>query len=148
MSIDPISAALDVGKSLIDRIWPDPVEAEKAKIRLVEISQQGDLAKLNAEIQLLVGQMEINRQEAQHKSIFVAGWRPFIGWVCGLGLAYAALLEPLMRFIARIMGYADKFPPIDTDITLQVLLGMLGLGIMRTREKEKGVNSDSIKDKK
>ena len=145
MALDPITAALDIGKGIIDKIWPDPMEAAREKTRLVEIAQQGDLAKLNAEIQLLTGQMNINAQEATHKSIFVAGWRPFVGWVCGFALAYAAIIEPLMRFIAKTSGYEGDFPIIDTMITMQILTGMLGLGIMRTTEKHKKVHSEGIK---
>jgi len=145
MSLDPITAALDIGKVLIEKVWPNP-QKQAEEIRLLEeLHQKGDLAELNARVKLLTGQLEINKQEAQHKSIFVAGWRPFVGWVCAFGLLYAAIIEPLMRFIARTSGYTGDFPVIDTTLTMQVLLGMLGLVYSRTREKEKRVNSDSFK---
>lgn len=145
MSFDPLTAALDVGKSLIEKIWPDPVKQSQEIRKLQELHQKGDLAILNAEVQLLLGQINVNKAEANHKSIFVAGWRPFVGWVCGLGLLYASLIEPLMRFIAKLSGYTGTFPALDTTITMQVLLGMLGLGLMRTKEKEKGTHKDSLK---
>ena len=145
MSFDPLTAALDVGKSLIEKIWPDPVKQSQEIRKLQELHQKGDLAILNAEIQLLLGQINVNKAEANHKSIFVAGWRPFVGWVCGFGLLYASLIEPLMRFIANLSGYTGTFPVLDTTITMQVLLGMLGLGLMRTKEKEKGTHKDSLK---
>lgn len=145
MSFDPLSALFDLGKSAIDKIWPDPVKRAEEVRKLEEMRQRGDLAGLNAQVQLLTGQLEINKTEAAHKSIFVAGWRPFVGWVCGFALAYAAILEPLMRFGATMYGYTGDFPVIDTSITMQVLLGMLGLGAMRTREKEKGVHRDALK---
>ena len=91
--------------------------------------------------ELSLGQIEINKEEAKSSSVFKGGWRPFVGWVCGFALAYAAIIEPIARFIASINGYAGEFPEIDTSITMQVLLGMLGLGAMRMREKEKGVSS-------
>ena len=145
MSFDPISALFDLGKSAIDKIWPDPIKRAEELRKLEEMKQRGDLEELNAQVKLLTGQMEVNKIEASSKNVFVAGWRPFVGWVCGLGLAYASIIEPLMRFIAKLNGYTGEFPVIDTSITLQVLLGMLGLGVMRTREKEKGVHKDSLK---
>lgn len=145
MAFDPLSAALDVGKTLIEKIWPDPVKQSQEIRLLEELHQKGDLAKLNARIQLITGQLDINKIEAGHRSIFVAGWRPFIGWVCGLGLAYATIIEPIMRFVATMFDYTGKFPVIDTTLTMQVLLGMLGLVAARTREKEKGVSKDTLK---
>ena len=145
MSFDPLTAALDVGKTLIEKIWPDPVKQSQEIRKLQELHQKGDLAILNAEVQLLLGQINVNAAEANHKSIFVAGWRPFVGWVCGFGLLYASVIEPLMRFIATLNDYTGTFPVLDTTITMQVLLGMLGLGLMRTKEKEKGTHKDSLK---
>jgi len=85
-------------------------------------------------------QTRINEVEAGHRTIFVAGWRPFVGWVSGLGLAYVSFAEPLIRFIARVNGYTGDFPEIDTTVTLQVLMGMLGLSYFRTEEKKKGIS--------
>jgi hypothetical protein len=145
MSLDPLTAALDVGRSLIEKIWPDPAKQSEELRKLEELHQKGDLAVLNAEVQLLLGQINVNAAEANHKSIFVAGWRPFVGWVCGLGLLYASVIEPLMRFIAKVNDYNGTFPVLDTTITMQVLLGILGLAGFRTREKEKGVHKDTLK---
>jgi hypothetical protein len=145
MSFDPLTAALDVGKSLIEKIWPDPVKQSQEIRKLQELHQKGDLAILNAEVQLLLGQINVNAAEANHKSIFVAGWRPFVGWVCGFGLLYASVIEPLMRFIATLNDYTGTFPVLDTTITMQVLLGMLGLGLMRTKEKQDGTHKNSLK---
>ena len=145
MSFDPLTAALDVGKSLIEKIWPDPVKQSEEIRKLEELHQKGDLAVLNAEVQLLLGQINVKAAEANHKSIFVAGWRPFVGWVCGFGLLYASVIEPLMRFIATVNDYTGTFPVLDTTITMQVLLGILGLGVMRTQEKKNGTHKDSLK---
>ncbi len=122
MSIDPITAALNVGKTLIEKIFPDPQKQAQEMRLLEELHQKGDLAELNARVTLLNGQLEINKVEATHSSIFVAGWRPFIGWVCGLALLYAAIFEPMMRFVAKMFGYVGEFPVIDTTLTMQVLL--------------------------
>ena len=145
MSFDPLSALFDLGKVAIEKIWPDPTKRAEELRKLEELKQRGDLEEMNAQVKLLTGQMEINKIEAASNSIFVAGWRPFVGWVCGFGLAYASIIEPVMRFIASMNDYTGTFPVIDTSITMQVLLGMLGLGAMRTREKEKGVHKDSLK---
>ena len=144
MSIDPITAALNVGKTLIEKIFPDPQKQAQEMRLLEELHQKGNLAELNARVTLLNGQLEINKVEATHSSIFVAGWRPFIGWVCGLALLYAAIFEPMMRFVAKMFGYVGEFPVIDTTLTMQVLLGMLGLVAARTREKEKNVSKDKL----
>jgi len=142
MAFDPVSAVLDIGGKLIDRLWPDPAQRDAAKIRLLEMQQTGELAKLTAETDLAKGQIGINQEEAKSTRLFVSGWRPFVGWVCGMAFFYAAILEPLGRFVAAVgFGYTGKFPVIDTALTIQVLFGILGLGAMRMREKEKGVAS-------
>lgn len=142
MSFDPLSALFDLGKTAIDKIWPDPSKRAEELRKLEELRQTGDLARLQAEVNLMLGQIEINKQEAQHTSVFVAGWRPFVGWVGGCGLAYAAILDPMMRFIAKVgFDYDGNFPEIDTTITMQVLFGLLGLGAYRSFEKAKGVDA-------
>ena len=144
MAFDPVTAIFEVGKIAIEKIWPDPVKQAEAQLKLGQLAQAGDLAELDAHVKSLVGQLEINKIEANHKSIFVAGWRPFIGWSCGFALAYASILEPLMRFIAYTSGFEGTFPIIDTTITMQVLMGMLGFGAFRTHEKVKGVNRNNL----
>jgi hypothetical protein len=142
MALDPVSAALEVGGKIIDRLWPDPGKAAEAKIELAKMAQNGELAKLTAETELAKGQLAINQEEAKSTRLFVSGWRPAVGWVCGAAFAYAAIVEPLARFIAAVgYGYKGAFPEIDTALTMQVLFGILGLGALRTREKEKRVAS-------
>lgn len=88
------------------------------------------------------GQVEINKEEAKSSSLFVAGARPFIMWICGFAFAYASILEPILRFSAKVwFSYSGEFPVIDTNLTMQILFGILGLGVMRTAEKYKGVQS-------
>ena len=85
-------------------------------------------------------QTDINKAEAQHRSIFVAGWRPFIGWTCGVALAYHFVVAPLILFGAGWAGTEiPDLPQFDMDSLMTVLLGMLGLGGMRTFEKAKGL---------
>lgn len=140
MAFDPVTAIFEVGKIAIEKIWPDPVKQADAQLKLSQLAQAGDLAELDAHVKLLVGQLEINKIEAGHSSVFVSGWRPFVGWACGFALVYASILEPLMRFIISMNGFEGTFPVLDTTITMQALMGMLGLGALRTHEKTKGVN--------
>ena len=138
MSLDPISAALDIGGKLIDRLWPDPTQAAAAKLQLLQMQQNGELA-------IITTQTDTNKVEATSSSVFVAGWRPFCGWIGGCGLAYAAIIEPTARFVATVMvGYTGDFPAIDTTVTMQVLFGMLGLGAMRSYDKAKGTETTGI----
>lgn len=87
-----------------------------------------------------MAQMEVNKAEAGHRSIWVAGWRPFIGWVCGGALAYHFVLQPILVFVIAASGVVlPELPSFDMDSLMTVLLGMLGLGGLRTFEKSKGL---------
>ena len=103
-----------------------------------------ELETKQVEASLMSGQMAISQVEAKHKSLFVAGGRPAIMWICGFGLAYASIIEPLLRFVALMSGYEGEFPVIDNTLMSQVLIGMLGLGLMRSHDKSKGVQTDKI----
>tara|TARA_A100001011_G_scaffold89054_1_gene93505 strand:- start:454 stop:858 length:405 start_codon:yes stop_codon:yes gene_type:complete len=92
--------------------------------------------------ELAKGQLEVNKVEAAHKSLFVAGWRPAIGWICGLGMASNFILIPMANFILALTGSAVVVPLLDTGEMMPVLMGMLGLGAMRTYEKKQGVQRD------
>lgn len=81
---------------------------------------------------------ELNKAEAQHRSIFVAGWRPFIGWVCGFAFTYHYIGLPFIKAIAAYNGVEVEWPVLETDQLFSVLMGMLGLGGLRTYEKMKG----------
>ena len=132
MALDPISALLDVGSKVIDRVWPDPAQAASAKLELMKLQQSGELA-------LIAGQMDINKVEAANPSVFVSGWRPGIGWVCGAGFAVQFVVGPLAEWGSALYGHPVKFPQMDTGTMMPLLLGMLGLGGMRTAEKIHGV---------
>jgi hypothetical protein len=91
--------------------------------------------------ELAKGQIEINKAEAQHRSLFVAGWRPFVGWTCGVALAYHFVVAPLVLFATAYAGVEiPALPEFDMGSLLTVLMGMLGLGGLRTFEKFKGVS--------
>ena len=88
-----------------------------------------------------LAQVEVNKQEAQHRNIWVAGWRPFIGWVCGAALAWHFVLAPIVLFVATWVGVQlPTLPAFDMDSLMTVLLGMLGLGGLRSFEKAKGLS--------
>jgi len=90
--------------------------------------------------ELAKGQLEVNAAEAKHRSIFVAGWRPFIGWTCGIALCWHFVLAPFIMFIVGAMRLdIPDLPLFDMDSLMTVLLGMLGLGGLRTYEKSKGL---------
>ena len=92
--------------------------------------------------ELAKGQLEVNKTEAAHKSLFVAGWRPAIGWICGLGMASNFLVIPIANFVLALTGSTIVIPLLDTGEMMPVLMGMLGLGAMRTYEKKQGVQRD------
>ncbi len=132
MALDPVSALLDIGGKVMDRLWPDPAQAVAAKLELFKLQQSGELA-------MIAGQLDINKVEAASSSIFVSGWRPFIGWVCGSGFAIQFVIGPLVEWGSAVYGHLVKFPQMDMGTMMPLLAGMLGLGVMRTAEKINGV---------
>lgn len=144
MSLDPATALFELGKTAIEKIWPDPTKRALELRKLEALKQKGDLQILDAHLKLMLGQIEVNAKEAESKSVFVAGWRPAVGWIGGFALGYAAIIEPIARFVAVINGFTGEFPLIDTTLTLQILTGMLGLGLMRSFDKKNGVETNKI----
>lgn len=142
MALDPITALLDFGSKVIERIFPDPSQAAQAKLELFKMQQSGELAAMAAEVSIQTAQIKVNEESAKSSSLWVSGARPFILWGCGFAMLYAAMFEPIMRFVAVVcFAYAGNFPALDTTLTTQVLLGLLGLSGMRTLDKMKGVAS-------
>ena len=135
LDVAGIGAVADFAGKVLERIFPDPTERLKAQTALAQLQTSGELAQL-------ANQAEINKVEAASTNWFIAGWRPFVGWICGLGLAYVAIVEPVARFIALQLAYKGAFPVIDTTLTMQVLLGMLGLAAARSIEKVKGAEGN------
>lgn len=132
MSLDPVTAVLDIGGKLIDRIWPDPIKAAEAKLALVTMQQKGEL-------DVIISQLKVNEAEATNPSVFVSGWRPFIGWVCGISLVYAFLGVPILSWISANYHLTNP-PTLDMGTLFTILGGMLGLGGLRTIEKVNGVD--------
>lgn len=92
--------------------------------------------------ELAKGQLEVNKVEAAHKNMFVAGWRPAVGWVCVAGMAGNFILIPFANFALALSGSDIAVPLIALSEMMPVLMGMLGLGAMRTVEKTKGVQRE------
>lgn len=128
MALDPVSALFEIGGKVLDRVLPDPAQQAAAKLELMKLQQNGELAQIT-------GQMEINKVEAASSSLFVSGWRPSIGWVCGAGFAVQFVIGPLAEWGSALYGHPVKFPQMDTGTMMPLLLGMLGLGGLRTAEK-------------
>ena len=93
--------------------------------------------------ELAKGQLEVNKAEAAHKSLFVAGWRPFIGWICGVAMLANFLLIPMANFVLDLSGSTNTIPLIELETMMPVLMGMLGLGAMRSYEKVKKVSREN-----
>lgn len=129
MNLNPIAGIIEAVGGVASDLITTEKERLAAEIEMRKLDQSIDLA-----------QIDVNKEEAKSSSLFVAGWRPAIGWTCGIAFAYAAVFDPMLRFAAQVwFGYTGQFPVIDTDITLQVLFGILGLGALRTAEKVKKV---------
>jgi hypothetical protein len=124
--------------SIIDKVIPDPTEAANAKLKAMEMAQNGELKQLEADVELAKGQMAINQIEAAQDN-FRGGWRPAVGWVCVVGLFYQFLLQPLLPWIVAVFGISvPPLPAIDTESLMVLLFGILGLGSLRTMERVKG----------
>jgi hypothetical protein len=129
--ITPIVTLLD---DVLKRVLPEKMsEADRLKI---QAELQSELLK--ADWQAIQAQLQVNAEEAKHESIFIAGWRPGIGWVCGAALAWNYVVGPLLAFVLQAFGLAVPLPVLDASTLMPVLLGLLGLGGLRTYEKVSG----------
>ena len=118
--------------NLLDKVIPDADERSRLAHEIATLTerQAHEIAK---------AQIAVNKEEASHASMFVSGWRPAVGWVCCAGLASNYLLVPFANFGLGIAGSVYMVPLLDLSEMMPVLLGMLGLGAMRTVEKTKNV---------
>lgn len=125
LDITGVGAIAELASNVVNKIWPDKTEEEKQQ--------------LAAAVMVVQGQIDINKEEAKSDSIFVAGWRPFIGWVCGSACAWNWIGLPMAKSGLLLAGVTLSVSPADLSEMLPVLMGMLGLGALRTAEKFKGV---------
>jgi hypothetical protein len=119
---------------LISEVVVDKDKARELNVRLQELVDKAD-QRYHDE---LMAQTEVNKVEAAHASIFVAGWRPFIGWTGGVGLAYSFVLAPFIEFVARANGYIQEMPMPDAAQLMMLVTSMLGVGAMRSYDKQHG----------
>lgn len=131
-----LSSKLGIDPAVVEQTVAGMGPADLVKLKELDYQFQRDMAQIG--IQLNLAQIDVNKTEAASTNWFVAGWRPAVGWVCVSALAYVAVTEPLARFVAAVaFHYTGAFPVIDTTLTMQVLIGILGLGALRTTEKVK-----------
>lgn len=155
MSLDPITALLDIGTTIINKVWPDPAQQAEAQAKLQKLAQEGDLARIQAEVQLLLGQMEINKIDAASSNWFQSGWRPSIGWVGSLSLALMYIPKALVmtyiwtyQSITILAGWdgvsalaVPAFPDLGVSDIIGLLMSMLGVAAMRSYDKRHGTDS-------
>ena len=120
-AVEGIAAPIEAVGNIIDKLFTSDDERLGRKEAMERWKQQPQMA-----------QVELNKIEAQHRSIFVAGWRPAIGWVCAIGLLYNLILRPVAN------GFGGEFPAIDSSTLHSLIIALLGLGGLRTFEKIKG----------
>ncbi|WP_027709236.1 3TM-type holin [Zooshikella ganghwensis] len=114
-----LAEPIDAIGNVLDKVTTSDAERMQAEILLERLRQQPQVL-----------QVELNKLESQHRSLFVAGWRPFIGWVCGLGLTFTFLINPIVQWVSGKPG-----PHLPFDIMTELVLALLGLGTLRTAEK-------------
>ena len=125
MDITGLGAISDLASTVVNKLWPDKSEAEKQQ--------------LAAAVMMVQGQLDINKVEASNPVVFVSGWRPFIGWVCDMACAWNWIGLPVTKMGLALWGHPLDLAAADLTEMMPVLLGMLGLGTLRTVEKINGV---------
>jgi hypothetical protein len=163
--MDPITitSLFNLGQSALERLFPDPQARAEEMRKLEELRQAGDVAQLNAKVQLMLAQIDVNKAEAKSGSLFVAGWRPAVGWVGAVGLACAFIPKALAVTVlwsiqAWVMmdGCLDAtacdiatyqlppFPELGLTDLIGILGGILGIGGMRSFDKVKKTDTRKI----
>ena len=155
MSFDPLTAAFDLGKVAIEKLFPDPNKRAEEVRKLEELRQKGEAVELNAQVSLMLAQIDVNKEEAKSGSWWTSGWRPGVGWVGVVSLAMAYIPKALVITIMWTLqcwnmykhGNFTVLPPFP-DLGLMDILGLLGsilgVGTLRSFDKTKGTQTDSI----
>jgi hypothetical protein len=126
-----LSPLLNLGADIINRLIPDPAAKAAAELELLKMAKDGEL-------KTVLSQLAINAKEAEHASVFVSGWRPAVGWVCGFGLAYQTIFHNILEWISVVKGWPVP-PAPDTETLIYILGALLGVAGLRTAEKIKNV---------
>lgn len=142
MALPILGDIIDMVGGLVSEVIVDPDKKREIQLKLAELKDKQD-ERIHQE---LLGQVEINKIEAASGSLFVAGWRPFIGWVGGAGLAWSFVVGPFIEYIARLSGWAGTMPEFNFEQLITIVLAMLGVGTMRTVEKVQGVSTNDFRD--
>jgi len=136
-AFDPITAVANTVNLVLNRVLPDKAANDASKVELAKMQVSGELAEV-------AGQLEINKVEAASNSVFVAGWRPFVGWTLGAGLCYGLVLQPFI-VLALIVFHSQfdqtKLPVLDAKTILELLGALLGFGAYRTIDKATGTGN-------
>lgn len=142
MAIDPLTAALSLGKEVVERLFPDPNKRAEQLFRLEELKQKGDLAELQSRVQLMLAQLKVNEADAKSGSFFQAGWRPMIGWTCGLIIFFNFIVIYCLEFYVASSGSVMEVPaPMEMAELWPVLMGMLGMGALRSHDKKHKIDT-------
>lgn len=120
MAFDPITAVTEVAGKVLDRVLPDKAANDAAKAELARMALAGDIASVT-------GQLDIDKNEAASSAVFVAGWRPFIGWICGVALLTDFVVRPFVMWGCSLMKWPTDFPTLDMTELMPLVLGMLGM---------------------
>lgn len=129
-------------KDIVSEVVVDKDKRNEINLKLKEIEDRG-LARVHEQ---MLAQVETNKIEAANGSLFVAGWRPFIGWVGGAGLAWSFIVGPAIEYTARLFGSPAVMPDFNFEQLITIVLAMLGVGTMRTVEKINGVSTNDYRD--
>jgi hypothetical protein len=139
LDITGLGSVFDLAGKVMDKIFPDKDAADKAKLAMLQLQQQGEFKQMEQDFNLALEQIKTNAVEAANPSIFVSGWRPAVGWVCVCAYAFNYLLLPLLNFFTDYLGIKADIVALDTGELWTLLGGMLGIGGLRTLDKIKGV---------
>lgn len=131
-----LGGIFEIVKSVTSRVWPDPAEQARVQMELMKLQQEGAFKELDADLQLKLAQIEVNRVEAGQNGMFKGGWRPAVGWVCAAGLVYEFLIRTTLPWVLTVSGVRDV-PPMPTldGVLMELLFALLGLGLYRSYEK-------------
>lgn len=130
--ITGLGSIADLGTTILNKIFPDKTEAEKAQFAMA-------MAQLQGELQNQAAQIEVNKVEAASTRLWVSGWRPLLGWTCGGALIWQSIVQPIAAFILTVVGHPVVLPVLNDATLNTVLFTLLGVGTMRTVDKIKGV---------
>lgn len=149
IDLNPIGGIATAVGGLLDDLFTSDEERLRAGIE----NRKLDIEEDRIDADLLKGQQEINKEEAKHSTILVAGWRPYVGWVCGFGLTYQFLFYPFMQWVWRfaqamewIPRDLDPPPVLDLTVLMTLLFGLLGLSTQRSIERIKGKARSNLKE--